>query len=350
MRAVARGIARYTRSIPGLSVRIGDTSGLDYLLSSANGPVITAIYSAEVHARCCCAKVPVINISSAEEESLLPRVIPDNRAIGRLAAEHFLDMGFRDFAFAGGRQWFSRMRCEGFVQTLAEHGATCRILNATDSLPSVLPKLSCRTAILVQNDQSARYLIAFCQDLGLSVPADIAVVGVDNDDILCTEMTPLLTSVDPNGEQIGFEAARLAHALLHGRSKPAGPVLVPPKGLVVRESSDTLAVDSAPLARAVAFIRQHACESITVADVAGAARITRRTLHNLCRKHLASDVSGLVRRERIARAKTLLLNSNRTITDIAAECGFVHYSRFYSLFGRMTGVTPGVYRRQRRIR
>lgn len=349
-RAIARGIARYARNRPGLAVEIGDTSGLDMIVRQANGPVITAIYSVETQKRFRRARIPVINVSATLEADILPRVIPDNRAIGRLAAEHFLGMGFKDFAFAGGAQWFSRLRYEGFARTLAEHGATCRVLGVAEPLPVAVSRLPGRTAVLVHNDQFARHIIRQCQILDLSVPADIAVVGVDNDDILCLEMTPLLSSVDPNGEQVGFEAARLAHRLLDGAPRPVGPVLVPPKGVIVRESSDTLAVASTPLARAVMFVRQHACEPITVGDVAAAARISRRSLHTLCRRHLASDVSGLIRRERLAHAKGLLVDGNRTIADIAAACGFAHYGRFHNLFRRLTGATPGVYRRQRRMR
>jgi LacI family transcriptional regulator len=349
-RAVATGAAFYARGVPGVNVVIGDRSGLILTIKDAQGPIVSAYAPSDVSQSLLRrAAWPIVNTSAYARESPSPQVIPDNPAIGRMAAEYLLSAGFRDFAFVSQDRWFSEQRLKGFAGVLKRRGLAIAAIAQTE-LHRTLPGLPKPTALFVDGDRLARQVANQIRAMGIHVPSEIAILGVDNDPLLCEELAPQLSSIDINGERVGFEAARLVFDLLAGATPSSAPILIPPKQVVPRESTEMQAVDSPILARALDIIRQQATHGVTVSEVAAIARVPRRTLHRLCQEHFELPASELIRRQRVEHAKRLLVESDRTIVDIGESCGFSHYGRFHALFHRLTGVTPGAYRRQRRLR
>lgn len=346
---VAKGAVLFCRGVPGLNVFVRDPVGLAYAIEHKLGPVVTAVSDPSFSNVPAHTAWPVVNVSARSRSSHLPRVLPDNRQAGRLAAEHLLSIGFRNFVFVGYGHWYSELRLAGFADALRARGFEPRV-TTQDEFLSELARMPRPTAVFADSDRLARVAMQHCSDAQLHVPEDVAVVGVDNDPILCEAMTPQMTSVDVNAEKVGFEAARLALDLCAGSRLPAGPIFVTPRGVVARESTDIQAVSSPALARAMGIVRQRACEGITVNEIAVAARVPRRTLHRLCIEHFGLSVSEAIRRRRIEQAKLLLAETDRTAADVSACCGFSHYGRFHALFRRIVGVTPGVYRSQRRMK
>jgi LacI family transcriptional regulator len=315
------------------------------------------------------ARMPVVNVSGVLPDLPVPRVGVDHFAVGRLAAEHLLDRGLRHFGFVGYLDHaFSVGREAGFRATLEATG--CRVASYhesdrakrdptglwewNDGLRRWLTGLPRPVGILASHDPQGVELSEVCRHSGLRVPEEVALVGVDNDDLLCELARPSLTSVALPAERIGFEAARLLDRLLtrpHPRPRPSGSVLLlPPQGVVTRVSSDVLAVDDAEVAAALRFIRQHAHESIQVKDVLDEVPVSRRTLERRVRAALGRGVWEEIRRAHLERGKSLLAETEMSMSEVARHAGFSDQRQLSVVFRQETGLTPTAYRRQYRAR
>ena len=187
-------------------------------------------------------------------------------------------------------------------------------------------------------------------DIGLHVPGDIALVTGDNEPTICHYPEPSLTSIDFGYDRIGYEAARMMDDLLAGVEPPSVPIMLPPRQLVVRHSSDFLYVDEPVVTRAMQYIASHVRDPITVDDVADAVGVSRRTLENRFNSHLSRSVASEMRRVRIEHAKRLLAGRELSIAGIARVAGFSSNAQMSRVFQRELGVTPREYRRQRQRR
>jgi LacI family transcriptional regulator len=204
-------------------------------------------------------------------------------------------------------------------------------------------------AVFIATDRIARRFVKLCRERDIAVPGEVAVIGADNDPLFCMQIAPQLTSVDTNGVKVGYEAAALAERMLSDPATEERQILVPPVGVIQRESTSMSAVTAPPLAKALAFIRSQESSAPTVADVAEAAGVSRRTLLVLCRTHFGTSVKDLITETRLERARNLLLNSQMTLFDLSVICGFNHYGRFSQLFHRRFGSPPARYRRQHQV-
>jgi len=336
--------------------------------------------------------IPAVSVSSRYPPTDVPLCIPDHAAIGRLAADHLLGLGLRHFAYVGQpRHWGSRQRADGFVRAIGgsdgvmewssngvkEAATAARPHSTTPSLHhsitgpplptfhgcfeidpdasdeasraamgrwlAALPK---PVGVLAFNDDHAERVPEAARRAGLDVPGDVAVVGVDNDDLVCDVTTPPLTSVDSAADRVGYEAAALLARLMDGESPPAGPVLVPPRGVVVRQSTDQLTVADADVAAAIRFIRLRAADGIDVRDVVAAVPVSRRTLERRFRDAIGHSLHEEIRRQRMERARSLLTETDLPLADVAAACHFKHPAHFTHAFRRHAGTTPGAYRRR----
>jgi AraC-like DNA-binding protein len=189
-----------------------------------------------------------------------------------------------------------------------------------------------------------------CQRRGLRVPADVAIIVGQNDEPLCERPRPSLTSIEFGFERIGYEAAQLLHSLMDGSQPPAEPTLLPPQGLIVRESTDFHAVQDELVAAALQFISTNCHCPIGQHDVAKAVHAETRTLQNRFRKHLGRAIVAEIRRVRIERAKRELTQSKKRLSDIARDVGFGDSMRMYEVFRRELNITPGQYRHRRSFR
>ena len=310
-------------------------------------------------------------------------VCPDSAEIGRAAAQHLLGNGFRQFAFIGYPDTpFVARRLKGFMETVREVGRDvdayqCSGAGSTiderrliglikgrkpahswDAVPAAerkrirewLAGLPKPVGILCATDVFALLVIDCCRDLGITVPGDVALVGVDNDALACDYASPSLSSVDPNAREVGRRAAEVLHNQLQGGGPPAEPIRVPPLGVVVRQSSDCFAVAAPNIQSAMRFIRQHACEPISVGEIADRCHVPRRTLEKACRELIGRSPWSEIRRIRLDRARELLIRTDKTIRQIADETGFSEGRVLTSVFHKHVGITPTEFRRQNRPR
>lgn len=183
-----------------------------------------------------------------------------------------------------------------------------------------------------------------CRMLGIAVPEDVAVVGVDNSETFCELCDPPLSSVFPNAERIGFEAAALLGQLMNGHPPPDGALRIAPKKVIVRQSSDVLAVDDPAVASALRYIREHAHEGISVADVVARASVSRSTLERGFRYFLDHSPHEEIRRVRLKRVKQLLVDTDWSLDRIAEAAGFEHPEYMMVQFKRLTDQTPSQWR------
>jgi len=327
-------------------------------LDRAEG-VITQVWSKRAFERMDALGVPVVNVSDTLPLPRLARVVPDSRAIGRLAAEHLLDRGHRRLAFSGsGGLHYAQERLAGFSERAAEAGIEVLVAptgppqqgDAHHALSTWLHTLPRPIGLLAAQDNHGRQVLYHCERLGLRVPDDIAVIGVDNEEVQADLATIPMTSVDPDFERVGYEAAQLLDHLMRGGDAPDGPIYVKPKGVVQRASTNAAAVEDDDVVRAVRFIREHAAERIGVDDVLREVLLSRRTLENKFRKALGHTPHAHLVRARLDLAGELLRDTDMTIAAVADRAGFGDARQFATTFRKHRGLPPSAYRAQHRLR
>lgn len=311
--------------------------------------------------------VPVINLHGGRAHVGLPQVGVDDEAIGRMAAQHLVERGcerFRYVGFSSSGMPVSRWR--GFASALASRGLEAESLfpYAEDetSIPSRpwedpvrhverwLARQELPVGIFACSDLVATFVSEACRHLGLRVPEDVAILGVDDDEDLCEGCHPPLTSIRLPYEAIGRRAAQLLDDLFHGAAKPAAPILLPPLQVVARQSTDLAAVDHAALAKALAFIQSAAARGVHVNEVARHAGMSRRSLERRFQERFNRSPHQEIRRVQLEIAKRLLRETDAKLDAVAAGCGLSSAIRLGLEFRQKLGFTPGEYRRQFRGR
>ena len=200
---------------------------------------------------------------------------------------------------------------------------------------------------MVCNDARARHVVEACRRIAAHVPEDIAIVSVDDDTLICESMSPPLTSVDLGGYAAGYAAARVLDRLMSGRNVQRHWIVVEPKGLVCRQSSDVFAVHDAEVQAALRFIHEHACDSICIHDVSQAVSISQTTLQRRFRSFLGRSVHDEIDRVRIERACCLVTRTDLPLTKISLQLGFKQVGYLTKVFRRHLGRTPSEYRQER---
>jgi LacI family transcriptional regulator len=297
------------------------------------------------------AGVPVVNISSALGNADLPSVVADDLAVGRSGADYFLRLGFRSFAFYSPKdRQFAKLRHEGFAQRLSETNNSNELLTNENDLEAALYRLPRPLAIMAATDSAALPVLDKCRAHKLKVPDEVAILGVDNDDLIQSLAFPPLSSINMATDRIGFEGAAMLERLLRGDAVSNTRLLIPPLGVITRQSTDVLAIGDHDVAEALRYIRDHAAAAISVDDVSRSVVISRRQLERRFRAVLGRSVFDEIKRCRIERAKQLLNDTELTIPQIATASGFSTASYFTVVFGDEVGSTPGAYRKQVRGR
>jgi len=305
--------------------------------------------------------VPVVNTSSMITAWKGPLVDVDNLEVGRLAAEHLLDRGFRHFGFLGSAGGGCSMgRAAGFRRRLAESGFAPFVCHAeyrpvpvldaswqglNRSVRNWLLRLPKPVAVLASHDKPGRDLVDTCHQLGLRVPDDVAVLGVDDDEFECKLCHPQLSSVYNPGVQIGYEAARLLDRLVTGESPKQVRIAIPPTHVVARQSTETTAVEDPDVAAALIWIRDHLAEDISVDAVVEAIGTCRRTLERRFRAAVGDSILDRIRWMRIEKAKHLLAETDLKLSVIAQQCGVGSPARLTVIFKQVTGHSPSLFRR-----
>lgn len=305
------------------------------------------------------AKQPVVDLSSYRFLEKVPSVMTDSKAIAELAATHFLNRGFSHFAFCGlSRFPWSRQRGEYFQQALLEKKHYVHEFNPssrdsgdseneTDVIAKWLVTLPKPVAIFACYDARGRQILDACHRVNISVPEEVAVLGVDNDELLCELCPQPLSSVDPNPRRSGWVAASLLDQMMQGQKIEPDVHIVKPVGISTRQSTDALAVADANIVRALRYIRENACKGITVNDVVSVAGIARRTMESRIKKLLGRSPHEEIMRVQVQRAQRLLLHTNLPVTVISERAGFENPEYFSVAFKRISGMPPARFRRTR---
>ena len=306
--------------------------------------------------------LPIVDVSAERFASPFPRVSIDNIAVARLAAEHLAGKGFAHFAFCGDSRFlWSRQRGAEFARAVQAAGHACsdfaghaRLGSDAESraLAKWLRKLPKPVGVFACYDARAQQVLEACQLARLQVPDEVAVLGVDNDEVLCELCSPPLSSVLPNARRIGFEAAGMLSRMMRGKSRATGAATqyVEPIRVVERQSTDIVSVDDARLATALRFIRQHACEGIRVTDVLHAVPMSRTLFERKFKATLGHSPHRQIVQHKIERAKQLLVESEVSIAVVAELAGFDNASYLSVAFRRETGESPYAYRTRHRTR
>ncbi|HPA18466.1 MAG TPA: DNA-binding transcriptional regulator [Verrucomicrobiae bacterium] len=306
----------------------------------------------------------VVNVSAASIPGVnFPTVAADLRVAARLAVAHLLDQGFKNFGyFAPLGISFVDVHHDSFIRTLSDAGHPCSVLVARRGAGAVpwrqrqrdlrawLKSLPKPVAVLTWTSDRGRETLYACRALGLLVPEQVAVLSADEDILLCETSYPPLSAVTLTSERIGYEAAALLDRLWKGRRPPAHPVLIEPTHVVVRQSTNTLAIEDRRLAQAVAFIRGHASEPIQVNDVLRAVPMSRSRLERRFMETLGRSPAAEIRRMHLERAKELLADTDMPIPDVAEASGFQSREYLAYAFKRATGTTPRQFRARGRGR
>ena len=304
---------------------------------------------------------PIVELTDRREDELNPHLRSSDSSIGKLAAQHFLERGFRSFGFAGfAQESWSKRRMEAFRDSVSDFpisyydsewlGPAARPWpDLLEELAAWIEQLPKPAGIFACNDIRGRQVVDACSQMQINVPDDIAVVGVDNDELLCNICNPPLSSVFPNAERLGFRAAELLKSIMAGDPWPQEPINIEPLGVVTRASSDVVAVTDKELSHALQYIRENACLGISVDAVAKKTGVSRSTLERKVRRYLSRTPQEQIRHVQIQRAQELLQTSELSVEEIAHLCGFEHVEYLHVVFKRLTQTTPGQFRKQSKL-
>ena len=322
--------------------------------------VIARIENEEIAEGIRALEVPVVDMSAGRLVPELPWCEIDEDGIARLAAEHFLSRGFRNFAYCGDPRFvWSQLRGDAFDRAMQRAGhtvfhyePTSKALEdedlAMDCIGEWLQTLPQPVAVFTCYDIRGRQVLDACRRFSINVPDDVAVLGVDNDELLCSLAYPPLSSIIPNALRTGYEAAAILHRLMNGEEVGPEGHLINPTGVITRQSTDVLAVEDPNVARAVRYIRERACDGICVDDVVKDSGLSRRLLENRFKKQLLRSPHEEITRVQLLRVKELLAHTDLPLAEIADRTGFRYVEYLSAVFKQKVGVPPGRYRNERR--
>jgi LacI family transcriptional regulator len=300
-----------------------------------------------------CGK-PVVSLSGPPGSGGFPAVRANQEAVAELSMQHFRDRGFTRFAYCGAppeRLW---PPTGALFKKLAEtSGYTCDMYSSgfdfeertlhLSHMADWLKSLKKPVALLAGSDPRAREVLDACRLASLHVPEEIAVLGVNDDDLFCEMANPPLSSIIHNARRIGYEAAAMLDRLIQGK-KVMADIVVDPIGVHSRQSTDLLAIEDPEVAKAVRFIRENACNGIRVDDVLDQVAMSRRALEKRFRQAVGRPPHMEIRRVQLERVKELLVGSDYKLEKIAEITGFSTAQYLAGLFHRVMKVTPGAWR------
>jgi len=304
-------------------------------------------------------KIPtILAIHDSKYPEDLPIIKTDSHSIAQMASKHFIEKGFKNLAFCGfdiydwseERKFFfncfnkeAGLKTYNFLQSKNVKNQNWEIeqrhvIRWVKDLPKPVGIFAC-------NDDRGQNILEVCKLIGLKVPEDIAVIGVDNDPIICDTGDPPLTSIALNVESAGFEAARLLDQLIHKRKIVRREIIVTPSHIVQRQSSDILAVDDAEVATAIHYIRANAKRKILVRDVVETVSVSRRTLEKRFRKTIHRSIYNEIQQVRIEWISKLLIETDLPISQITSLFDFTDGEHITRYFKKEKGITLREFRK-----
>ncbi|QDT63868.1 AraC family transcriptional regulator [Calycomorphotria hydatis] len=322
--------------------------------------IIARIETIQTAERVADISLPIVDVSAARHISSLPWVETDDVKIADLAFEHFETKLINNFAFCGEPFFgWARNREQRFVERARSAGKSISVLHQISPLEARyswtqermelgnwLSQLKYPVGILAAYDIKGQQILDACRDLGISVPNQVSVLGIDNDTQLCNLCTPQLSSVSLDARKAGYIAASLLNKMMNGETVSNEGFFVPPVGIVERKSTDVYAVDDPIVFDALHFIRDNACDGIQVADVVERSDISRRALEFRFEKFVGRSPHQEIERVKINQVKLLLSKTELTLEKIAYKVGYANPEYLSTAFKRATKITPSQYRRK----
>lgn len=355
-RTIVSGVARFskargwrfftTRGVPQMTVeQLSDWQGAG-VIGRLEPDVISLLQD---------KGIPAVNIKSDYLNMPVASVLMDNDRIGRDAAEYLYAKGIRRFA---GTAWSIKghsgnLKLRGFLNAIKEQGIEPVVLDKRSKIENIASHIPLEkgqpVGVFAAEDFLGRMVIEASLDAGLSVPEDVAVLGVDNSPFICDMLSPTMSSMELGAERVGYQAAVVLDQLLSGVDVPIEPILVAPERIEERRSTDILQMQDELVARALRFIQENSGDPIVVLDIVDALHCNRRVLEIRFREKTGRTLHEEIRRARIQRACKLLRETDMLVEAIAEACGYSSRERFNASFRREMGKTPSVYRREYRF-
>lgn len=310
---------------------------------------------------CADLKLPLVDLNDSDPFPGVPKIRPDNVALGHLGAEHFIERGYQQFGFVGFANYgWSRERRDGFVEALRLARKECHVFDVNypgdltpfwdaqqiDALVAWLKQLPKPVGVMTCNDMRAQQMLAAAHACGIMVPEELAVLGANNEPIRCELAYPPLSSVCPNAFQSGYRAAEILADLMNHRQPVSYDLRIEPIGVATRPSTDVLAIDDRTVTTALSFIRQRACSGLTVEEVVKAAHASRSQLEKKFRRYLGRSPQAEIRRMQVAKIKQLLIETDYPLKRISEMAGFEHVEYMSVVFKRIAGDSPGSFRKR----
>ena len=366
-RRLCEGVAAYAGEHPGISLGMLEWSDLNDIRNvSRYDAFIVRVLDDRMEQSLRRARKPVVDVFYGKRRNGFAVADCDNAAIADMAAEHFISRGFRNLAYCGYNGInFSDVRCRVFVQAAEKVGCECHVFDKGESdvrdfstnvvrgeryapraddakaIRAWLKKLPKPVAVFCSHDLRAHQVLTLCREAGIAVPQEVAILGVDDDAILCAFTTPTLSSIDQNGLEIGREAVRLAEEMLLNPEARRNPpqTFVKPLRLNVRESTEVYPIDPPWLSDALVYINRNAAKGITARDVFEHVGLSHTTVALTFRQKLGVPVQDVLARTRLEEA-CRLLESGTTVTDTARKSGFASVQYFCRAFASARGMSP----------
>lgn len=298
---------------------------------------------------------PCIDLSTWRTDLKLPRVAADNAAIGRLAARHFISWGHRNFAcYASTPTPFGNTRFNNFNHELGKHKHTTIRIDGQgslnyDTMAQRLHRLPRPCAIFCVNDSDAAWLTSLCLEEGFQVPMDFAILGADNNPMICEVQSVPLSSIDKDTQGIVFKGAHLLQRALDGQTIACRTTLIPPKGVISRASSNAYVIEDDLIRRAMRYLQKHMADKIGTPEVAAELGVSRSLLNQRFQQTRQSTLHQTLMIMRINQAADMLAYTHWNAERIARECGFTHASHLSNSFKKHFGKSPMAYRKESKL-
>lgn len=365
-RKIIRGIAAFMRTRPTWSLYVEE----DPLQKLANlhawhgDGLIVDFDDRRVAEAVAGLKTPVVGFGGGsgwyDPKQGVPYFETDDPLIAKMAATHLLERGFEHFAFCGYpptrvNVW-SQRREEVFVQHVASAGYACDVFHGRHAtakhweqlqrhLAEWLRKLPKPLALMACNDVRARHVLEACRTIGARVPDDIAVIGVDNDEMMCELAVPPLSSVEQGVFRMGYEAAALLDTMIKGENPQQLRYRIEPSEIITRQSTDVLAVADREVAAALRQVRREATQGLAADQVSAGVGLSRSTLDRRFKSSIGRTVAQEIQRVQFEQAKQLLSGTDLTLKQVASRVGYANVQYLNALVRKNTGRTPSEYRK-----
>lgn len=373
-RGLLRGVARYVRAHRGWSILHQERSLADapppWLRAGMCDGLIARIERASSMELILKQGIPTVDLRGLHRAAGIPRIVVNDESVAKMAADHLLERGFRHFAFCGfsGAEYSVRRQAAftDYLGTMHHTSGSYQLRtslrrNNTSNVESSalmheadlsrwLAALPRPCGIMACNDICGRQVVNACRVRQIPVPEEIAVIGVDDDEVLCELADPPLTSIALPTEKIGYDAAAMLAHMMAGQAPDRMETRVDPLGVIRRLSTDIVATDSPVISKAIRYIRDHVSDGITVENVldylaAQGVGVSRSTLERRFTEFLGRSPKDEILHERVNRARHLLLETTYPLGQIARLVGLRRTEQLISLFKARTGMTPGALRK-----